>query len=97
MYLQRFYLECLSHASYLVADENSKQAAVIDPQRDVDIYIEDARQHGFEIKYVILTHFHADFVAWERSARPRLPITVIDDGATTNETRLGAVRDWQTI
>jgi glyoxylase-like metal-dependent hydrolase (beta-lactamase superfamily II)/rhodanese-related sulfurtransferase len=63
MFIQRYYLECLSHASYLVADEKTKVAAVIDPQRDVDIYIQDAKEHGFNIKHVILTHFHADFIA----------------------------------
>lgn len=76
MYLQRFYLECLSHASYLVADESTKQAVVIDPQRDVDIYIDDAREHGFEIKYVILTHFHADFVAGHIELRNQVGATI---------------------
>ncbi|HIE42664.1 MAG TPA: MBL fold metallo-hydrolase, partial [Nitrospinaceae bacterium] len=72
MFLQRYYLECLSHASYMVADEKTKIAAVIDPRRDIDIYIEDALQHGFEIKHVILTHFHADFVAGHIELRDRV-------------------------
>lgn len=72
MYLQRYYLDCLSHASYMVADERTKEAAVIDPQRDIDIYVEDAREHGFTIKHVILTHFHADFVAGHIELRDRL-------------------------
>ncbi len=72
MFLQRYYLECLSHASYMVADEKTKVAAVIDPRRDIDIYVEDARQHGFEIKHVILTHFHADFVAGHIELRDRV-------------------------
>jgi len=63
MFLKRYYLECLSHASYMVADEKTKVAAVIDPRCDVDIYLNDAREHGFKIKHVILTHFHADFIA----------------------------------
>lgn len=63
MFLQRYYLNCLAHASYLVADEETKTAAVIDPQRDIDQYLVDAAEHGFQIKYVFLTHFHADFVA----------------------------------
>ncbi|MGI9429980.1 MAG: MBL fold metallo-hydrolase [Bythopirellula sp.] len=63
MYLQRYYLECLSHASYLVADEQTKEAAVIDPQRDIALYVQAAEQRGLSIKHVILTHFHADFVA----------------------------------
>ncbi len=53
MYFQRYYLECLSHASYMVADEETGIAAVIDPQRDIDIYVEDAREHGFKIEHVI--------------------------------------------
>jgi len=63
MYFQRYYLDCLSHASYMVADEKTGIAAVIDPQRDIDIYVKDAKEHNLEIKQVILTHFHADFVA----------------------------------
>ncbi len=63
MFFQRYYLECLSHASYLIADEETKIAAVVDPQRDIDLYLRDAAEHGFQIKYVFLTHFHADFVA----------------------------------
>jgi hydroxyacylglutathione hydrolase len=71
MYLQRYYLDCLSHASYMVADEKTKIAAVIDPQRDVEIYRDDAKQHGFQIKHVLLTHFHADFVAGHIELRER--------------------------
>ena len=72
MYLQRYYLECLSHASYMVADESTHTAVVIDPQRDVDIYIHDAADHGFQIRHVILTHFHADFVAGHIELRNRV-------------------------
>jgi len=63
MYFQRYYLGCLAHASYMIADEETKIAAVIDPQRDIDQYLADAQANGFQIKYVFLTHFHADFVA----------------------------------
>ncbi len=63
MFFQRYYLSCLAHASYMIADEKTKIAAVVDPQRDIDQYLEDAATHGFQIKYVFLTHFHADFVA----------------------------------
>ena len=63
MYFQRYYLSCLAHGSYLIADEETKVAAVVDPQRDIDQYLADAAEHGFQIKYVFLTHFHADFVA----------------------------------
>ena len=72
MFLQRYYLECLSHASYMVADQRTKVAAVIDPRRDIDIYINDAKEHGFKIKHVILTHFHADFVAGHIELRDKV-------------------------
>jgi glyoxylase-like metal-dependent hydrolase (beta-lactamase superfamily II) len=61
MYFKQFYLGCLAHASYLIG--SGTEAAVIDPQRDIDIYLEDAKANGFEIKYVIETHLHADFVS----------------------------------
>jgi hydroxyacylglutathione hydrolase len=69
--LKQYYLGCLAHASYLVADEQSKAAAVVDPQRDVDEYIEDAHRLGCHIDHVVLTHFHADFVAGHLELRDR--------------------------
>lgn len=63
MFFKRYYLGCLAHASYMIADEGKKIAAVIDPQRDVEQYLKDAEANGFQIRYVFLTHFHADFVA----------------------------------
>ena len=71
MFFKRYYLGCLSHASYMIADEETKIAAVIDPQRDVDQYLADADRHGFDIRYVFLTHFHADFVAGHIELRDR--------------------------
>ena len=63
MILEQRYLGCLSHASYLVADEATGVAAVVDPQRDVDGYLAEARARGLTIRHVLLTHFHADFVS----------------------------------
>ncbi len=63
MILERYYLGCLAHASYLVGDEGSGFAAVIDPQRDVDGYLADAGRLGLRIEHVVLTHLHADFLA----------------------------------
>jgi glyoxylase-like metal-dependent hydrolase (beta-lactamase superfamily II)/rhodanese-related sulfurtransferase len=59
--IESFYLGCLAHASYLVGSEGI--AAVIDPQRDVDIYLETAKQKGLKIEHIIETHLHADFVS----------------------------------
>src|SRR5687768_17415036 len=69
--LKQYYLGCLAHASYLVADEESGVAAVVDPQRDVDQYLADAAAGGLSIRYVFLTHFHADFVAGHLELRDR--------------------------
>jgi len=63
MIFQPHYLACLSQASYLVADEASKVAVVVDPRRDVGVYLAAARALGVEIRHVVLTHFHADFVS----------------------------------
>ena len=71
MILRQYYLGCLAHASYLVADEPSGIAAVVDPQRDVDEYVEDAHRLGCRIGHVFLTHFHADFLAGHLELRDR--------------------------
>ncbi len=63
MILEQYYLGCLAHASYLVGDEESGLAAVVDPQRDVDGYLADAARLGLRIEHVVLTHLHADFLA----------------------------------
>jgi hydroxyacylglutathione hydrolase len=59
----QYYLDCLSHASYLVGDETTGRAVVVDPQRDVSAYLADAKDLGFTIDLVIETHFHADFLS----------------------------------
>jgi glyoxylase-like metal-dependent hydrolase (beta-lactamase superfamily II)/rhodanese-related sulfurtransferase len=59
----QYYLDCLSHASYLVADETTGRAVVVDPQRDIAEYLADAERFGLTIELVIETHFHADFLS----------------------------------
>ncbi|WP_349270389.1 MBL fold hydrolase [Mycolicibacterium parafortuitum] len=59
----QYYLDCLSHASYLVADETTGRAVVVDPQRDIAEYLADAGANGYTIELVIETHFHADFLS----------------------------------
>lgn len=71
MILKQYYLSCLAHASYLIADEQTKTAAVVDPQRDIDQYVQEAESHGWIIRYVFLTHFHADFLAGHLELRNR--------------------------
>lgn len=67
--VERFYLGCLAHASYMVASEGI--AAVIDPQRDVDIYLDSAASKNWRIEYIIETHLHADFVSGHRELAER--------------------------
>ena len=76
MILKQFYLNCLAHASYLVADETSGAAAVVDPQRDVDQYLAFAAEHHLRITHVFLTHFHADFLAGHLELRDRVGATI---------------------
>ncbi|MGA8110636.1 MAG: MBL fold metallo-hydrolase, partial [Acidobacteriaceae bacterium] len=63
MILKQYYLGCLAHASYLLGDEASGTGIVVDPQRDVQQYRDDAERLGLRIRHVFLSHFHADFVA----------------------------------
>jgi glyoxylase-like metal-dependent hydrolase (beta-lactamase superfamily II)/rhodanese-related sulfurtransferase len=75
VYFKQFYLGCLAHASYLVGSEG--EAAVIDPQRDVEQYVEEASAQGFSIKYVVETHLHADFVSGHRELAARTGAEIV--------------------
>ncbi len=96
MYFTQHYLDCLSQASYLIGDETTGQAVVVDPRRDVEGYLADAAAKGLSIVGVINTHFHADFVsghqelasatgAWigyGRAAQPEFEVRSLADGDT---------------
>ncbi len=69
MYFEQFYLGCLAHASYLLGSEG--EAAVVDPQRDVDIYLKAAEEHGLKIRHIFETHLHADFVSGHKELAAR--------------------------
>src|SRR5579864_5524718 len=93
--IENFFLGCLAHASYLVASDGI--AAVIDPQRDVDIYLDAARQKGLKIEHIIETHLHADFVSGhhELAGRTGARIYLGDgSGATFPHT---AVKDGDSV
>lgn len=74
MYFEQFYLGCLAHASYLIGSEG--EAVVVDPQRDVDIYIEAAQKHGLKIRHIVETHLHADFVSGHKELAARTGATI---------------------
>src|SRR5580658_1390265 len=76
MILKQYYLGCLAHASYLLGDEVSSTAIIVDPQRDIQQYLADAGKFGLRIRRVFLTHFHADFVAGHLELRDRCGATI---------------------
>ena len=69
MYFEQFYLGCLAHASYLLA--SGGEAVVVDPQRDVDLYLKAADAQGVKIRHIFETHLHADFVSGHRELAAR--------------------------
>ncbi len=69
MYFEQFYLGCLAHASYILASEG--EAVVVDPQRDVDLYLKAAEEHHLTIRHVFETHLHADFVSGHQELAAR--------------------------
>jgi len=69
MYFEQFYLGCLAHASYMLGSET--EAVVVDPQRDVDLYLKAAEDHGLTIRHIFETHLHADFVSGHKELAAR--------------------------
>jgi hydroxyacylglutathione hydrolase len=95
--LKQFYLNCLAHASYVVADATSGAAAVVDPQRDIDQYLEFASANRLSIKHVILTHFHADFVAGHLELRDRVGASIYLGAAAKAEYAFTPLADGSEI
>ena len=97
MILKQFYLGCLSHASYMIADQRTGVAAVVDPQRDIDQYVAEANANGWTIRYVFLTHFHADFLAGHIELRDRLGAHIYLGAAAQAKYAFEPVRDGDVI
>jgi len=95
--LHQFYLNCLAHASYVVGDEHSGVAAVVDPQRDIEQYISFAQEHGLKIAHVILTHLHADFIAGHLEMRDRVGATIYLGAAAKAEYAFTPLSDGSRI
>src|SRR5258708_22321049 len=74
MYFEQFYLTCLAHASYMIG--SGGEAAVIDPQRDVDLYLEAADEQGLKIRHIFESHLHADFVSGHKELAARTGATI---------------------
>src|SRR3984957_5959818 len=97
MILKQYYLGCLAHASYLLGDEASSTAIVVDPQRDIQKYLADAEQFGLQIGHVFLTHFHADFVAGHLELRDRCGATIRLGSRAHAEYAFVAMQDGDTL
>jgi hydroxyacylglutathione hydrolase len=69
MYFEQFYLGCLAHASYMLGSQG--EAVVVDPQRDVDLYLKAAEEQGLTIHHIFETHLHADFVSGHKELAAR--------------------------
>src|SRR4051812_46088629 len=95
MYFKQFYLACLAHASYLIGSDG--EAAVVDPQRDVDEYIAEADAHQVKIKYIIETHLHADFVSGHHELAHRTGATIVFGAKAGVEFEHRAVKEGDEI
>src|SRR5215208_4401118 len=97
MILKQYYLGCLAHASYLLGDEASSTAIIVDPQRDIQKYLDDAETFGLRISHVFLTHFHADFIAGHLELRDRCGATVYLGAAAKAEFAFTPLKDGDTV
>jgi hydroxyacylglutathione hydrolase len=95
MIFKQFYLGCLAHASYLIGSEG--EAAVVDPRRDVDEYLDEARARGLSIRYVVETHLHADFVSGHQELAARTGAQVVFGARAGASFPHRAVRDGDEI
>src|SRR5215470_730653 len=95
MYFKQFYLGCLAHASYLIG--SGGEAAVVDPQRDVEQYIKEAEAEGLKIRYVVETHLHADFVSGHRELAERTGARIVFGAGAEATLPHQAVRDGDEI
>lgn len=91
----QFYLGCLAHASYLIGSQG--QAAIVDPQRDVDQYIAEAKKRGLAIRYVIETHLHADFVSGHRELAERTAAEMVIGAAAGAQFPHRPIHDGDTL
>ena len=97
MIFTQHYLACLSHASYLVGDETTGRAIVVDPRRDVAEYLEEAASHGLTIERVIETHIHADFLSGHLELAARTGATISYGAGATVEFPIETLSDGQRL
>src|SRR5277367_5972297 len=97
MILKQYYLGCLAHASYLLGDEATATAIIVDPQRDIQEYVADAEKLALHIRHVFLTHFHADFIAGHLELRDRCGATIHLGARAQAEYKFVPMKDGDTL
>jgi rhodanese-related sulfurtransferase/glyoxylase-like metal-dependent hydrolase (beta-lactamase superfamily II) len=97
MILKQYYLGCLAHASYLLGDESSSTAVIVDPQRDIQHYLADAAKFSLHIRHVFLTHFHADFVAGHLELRDHCGATIHLGSRAKADYAFAGMKDGDTL
>ncbi|MGI8959658.1 MAG: MBL fold metallo-hydrolase [Bryobacteraceae bacterium] len=97
MILKQYYLGCLAHASYLLGDEATSTAIIVDPQRDIQQYLAEAEELGLQIRHVFLSHFHADFVAGHLELRDRCGAIIHLGSRAQAEYAFVAMKDGDTL
>ncbi|HEX4488249.1 MAG TPA: MBL fold metallo-hydrolase [Terriglobales bacterium] len=97
MILKQYYLGCLAHASYLLGDEASGTAIIVDPQRDIQQYLADAEEFKLKVRHVFLTHFHADFVAGHLELRDRCGASIHLGARAQAEYKFIPMKDGDTL
>jgi glyoxylase-like metal-dependent hydrolase (beta-lactamase superfamily II)/rhodanese-related sulfurtransferase len=95
MQFKQFFLGCLAHASYYIGSDG--EAAIVDPQRDVQQYLEEAEAHNQQIKYIIETHLHADFVSGHIELARKTGATIVFGGSANAEFEHRAVKDGDVL
>jgi hydroxyacylglutathione hydrolase len=95
MYIEQIYTGCLSQASYYI--ESNGEAAIVDPMRDIDIYLELAKKRNSEIKYVLNTHFHADFVSGHLDLSRATGAIIIYGPGADPDYKVQIIEDYKTF
>ena len=95
MFFKQFYLGCLAQASYMIGSDG--EAAVVDPRRDVDEYLQEAAAAGLKIRYVVETHLHADFVSGHRELAERTGAVVVFGEKAGAQVPYRAVKDGDEV
>ena len=97
MILEQFYLGCLSHASYIIADEQTREAIIVDPQRDIDTYAPYVAEHQLQLIGTVLTHFHADFIAGHIELHERYGVPIYLGAAAQADFEFEALADGERL